>query len=189
MTSADEKSGVETQNEVAGNPEPNTVAGGSAHLGSPEGPGMELDGKLDQEDSDGSAQAGQGGAAGAPLLLEGEAVRASGCRAGVEGLEQGALTGAAPGSPPENEDVPRGALLGDERPPEDSAAAPPTEGTEGCVRSEHPSQGARKVLDSISLEDDDLPPARESGDVHSESRAETDGRSEKDRGKEDCTLS
>lgn len=188
VTSADEKSG-ETQNEVAENPKPNIVAGGSEHLGSPEGPGMELDGKLDQEHSDVSAQAEQGTADGEPLLLEGEAVGASGCRAGVEGVEQGVLTGAAPSALPEVEDTPRGALLGDERPPEHSAAAPQTEGTEGCVMSEHPSQGARKVLDSISLEDSDLPPARESGDLHSESKAETGDRSEKDRSKEDCTLS
>ncbi|KAM7104699.1 leucine-rich repeat flightless-interacting protein 1 isoform 30-T30 [Molossus nigricans] len=188
VTSADEKSGAETQNEV-GNPKPNIVAGGSGHPGSSEDPGMESDGKLDREGGDVSAEAGRGAAAGEPVLLEGEAAGASGCRAGVEGTERGVLTGAAPSAPPGKEDVPCGALLGDERPREDGPAAPQAEGTEGCVMSQHPSQGARKVLDSISLEDDDTPPAGESGDLHSESKAEAEVRNEKDRSKEDCTLS
>ncbi|XP_036110677.1 leucine-rich repeat flightless-interacting protein 1 isoform X13 [Molossus molossus] len=188
VTSADEKSGAETQNEV-GNPKPNIVAGGSGHPGSSEDPGMESDGKLDREGGDVSAEAGRGAAAGEPVLLEGEAAGASGCRAGVEGIERGVLTGAAPSALPGKEDVPCGALLGDKRPREDGPAAPQAEGTEGCVMSQHPSQGARKVLDSISLEDDDTPPAGESGDLHSESKAEAEVRNEKDRSKEDCTLS
>ncbi|XP_059559660.1 leucine-rich repeat flightless-interacting protein 1 isoform X19 [Myotis daubentonii] len=193
VKSPDEKSGVETQNEVTGNPKQSTVAGSSDSLGFPEDPQMELAGKLNHEDGDGNAEAGKGRADGE--LFEGDTMQASGCRAPAEGSEEGAVKAdaegarAAPSRPPENEDLPSSARLGNGSPSEDSNAASQTEGTEGCLMSEGPSQGVRKVLGSASLENDDLAPARESGDSHSERKEETRGGSEKDKSKEDCALS
>ncbi|XP_036175065.1 leucine-rich repeat flightless-interacting protein 1 isoform X10 [Myotis myotis] len=193
VKSPDEKSGVETQNEVTGNPKQSIVAGSSDNLGFPEDPQMDLAGKLNHEDGDGKAEAGKGRADGE--LFEGDTMQASGSRACAEGSEEGAVkadaegASAAPSRPPENEDLPSSARLGNGSPSEDSNAASQTEGTEGCVMSEGPSQGVRKVLGSASLENDDLAPARESGDSHSEHKEETRGGSEKDKSKEDCALS
>ncbi|KAK1336776.1 hypothetical protein QTO34_002811 [Cnephaeus nilssonii] len=189
VKSPDEKSCVETQNEVTGNHKQNIVAGSSENLGLPEDPKTELVGKLNHKDGDVNTEVGKGRADGEPLLL-----KASGSRASAEGSEEGAVkanaegAGAAPSRPPENEEVPGSARLGNESPSEDINAASQTEGTEGCVMSEFPSQGVRKVLGSISLENDDSAPARESGDSHSECKEETRGRSEKDKSKEDCAL-
>lgn len=193
VKSPDEKSGVETQNEVTGNPKQSIVAGSSDNLGFPEDPQMELAGKLNHEDGHGNAEAGKGRADGE--LFEGDTMQASGSRACAEGSEEGAIkadaegAGAAPHRPPENEELPSSARLGNGSPSEDINAASQTEGTEGCVMSEGPSQGIRKVLGSASLENDDLTPARESGDSHSERKEETRGGSEKDKSKEDCALS
>lgn len=192
VKSPDEKSGVETQNEVTGNPKQSIVAGSSDNLGFPEDPQMELAGKLNHEDGHGNAEAGKGRADGE--LFEGDTTQASGARACAEGSEEGAVkadaeASAAPSRPPENEDLPSSARLGNGNPSEDINAASQTEGTEGCVMSEGPSQGVRKVLGSASLENDDLAPARESGDSHSERKEETRGGSEKDKSKEDCALS
>lgn len=193
VKSPDEKSGVETQNEVTGNPKQSIVAGSSDNLGFPEDPQMELAGKLNHEDGHGNAEAGKGRADG--QLFEGDTMQASGSRACAEGSEEGAIkadaegAGAAPHRPPENEELPSSARLGNGSPSEDINAASQTEGTEGCVMSEGPSQGIRKVLGSASLENDDLTPARESGDSHSERKEETRGGSEKDKSKEDCALS
>ncbi|XP_054579407.1 leucine-rich repeat flightless-interacting protein 1 isoform X2 [Eptesicus fuscus] len=195
VKSPDEKSGVETQNEVTGNHKQNIVAGSSENLGLPEDPKTELVGKLNHEDGDVNTEVGKGRADGEPLLFEGDTTQASGSRASAEGSEEGAVkanaegAGAAPSRPPENEEVPGSARLGNESPSEDINAASQTEGTEGCVMSEFPSQEVRKVLGSISLENDDSAPARESGDSHSECKEETRGRSEKDKSKEDCALS
>ncbi|XP_005863771.1 PREDICTED: leucine-rich repeat flightless-interacting protein 1 isoform X21 [Myotis brandtii] len=200
VKSPDENSGVETQNEVTGNPNEVTgnpkqsiVAGSGDNLGFPEDPQVELAGKLNHEDGHVNAEAGKGRADGE--LFEGDTIQASGCRARAEGSEEGAVkadaegAGTAPSRPPENEDLPSSARLGNGSPSEDINAASQTEGTEGCVMSEGPSQGVRKVLGSASLENDDLAPARESGDSHSERKEETRGRSEKDKSKEDCALS
>ncbi|XP_006760548.1 PREDICTED: leucine-rich repeat flightless-interacting protein 1 isoform X22 [Myotis davidii] len=193
IKSPDEKSGVETQNEVTGNPKQSIVARSSDNLGFPEDPQMELAGKLNHEDGHGNAKAGKGRGDGE--LFEGDTMQASGYRARAEGSEDGAVkadaegAGAAPHRPPENEDLPSSARLGNGSPSEDINAASQTEGTEGCVMSEGPSQGVRKVLGSASLENDDLAPARESGDSHSERKEETRGGSEKDKSKEDCALS
>lgn len=187
VNSPDEKSGAEAQNEVAGNHKQNMVAGTNGSLGFPEDPKTELVGKLNHEDGDVDTEVGKGRADGEPLLSEGDAIQASGPRASAEGSEEGA--GAAPSRPPENEEVPGSARLGDESPSEDINAACPTEGTEGCVMSECPSQGVRKALGSIGLENDGSAPAGESGDSHSECKEETRGRSEKDKSKEDCALS
>ncbi|XP_070278588.1 leucine-rich repeat flightless-interacting protein 1 isoform X8 [Myotis yumanensis] len=193
VKSPDENSGVETQNEVTGNPKESIVAGSGDNLAFPEDPQMELAGKLNHEDGHGNAEAGKGRADGE--LFEGDTMQASGCRARAEGSEEGAVkadaegASAAPSRPPENEDLPSSARLGNGSPSEDINAASQTEGPEGCVMSEGPSQGVRKVLGSASLENDDLAPARESGDSHSERKEETRGRSEKDKSKEDCALS
>ncbi|XP_014319721.1 leucine-rich repeat flightless-interacting protein 1 isoform X39 [Myotis lucifugus] len=193
VKSPDENSGVETQNEVTGNPKQSIVAGSSDNLGFPEDPQMELAGKLNHEDGHVNAEAGKGRPDGE--LFEGDTIQDSGCRAHAEGSEEGAVkadaegAGAAPSHPPENEDLPSSARLGNGSPSEDINAASQTEGTEGCVMSEGPSQGVRKVLGSASLENDDLAPAREPGDSHSERKEETRGRSEKDKSKEDCALS
>nr|KAF6353609.1 LRR binding FLII interacting protein 1 [Pipistrellus kuhlii] len=195
VNSPDEKSGVDTQNEVTGNHKQNTVAGSSESPGFPEDPKMELVGKLNHEDGDVNTEVGKGRADGEPLLLEGDTIQASGSRASAEASEEGAAktntegAGAAPSRPPENEEVPGSARLGSESPSEDINAASQTEGTEGCVVSECPSQSVRKVLGSISLENDDSAPTGESGDSHSECKEETRGRSEKDKSKEDCALS
>uniref|UniRef100_A0A2K5YWN5 Uncharacterized protein n=1 Tax=Mandrillus leucophaeus TaxID=9568 RepID=A0A2K5YWN5_MANLE len=63
------------------------------------------------------------------------------------------------------------------------------ESTERCGKSGHPSQTVRKVLDSNSLENDDLAPGGEPGDFNPESREDTRGGNEKGKGKEDCTIS
>ncbi|KAM5324588.1 leucine-rich repeat flightless-interacting protein 1 isoform 8-T8 [Glossophaga mutica] len=175
----DENPGAGTPNGAPGGPTPNSVAGSSANPDAPESANAEADGARDPGDGGeaveeaGRAVAVAGGEPAVPP--EGNAVQASGSGVGAGGLEEGAgPDGASPCRPPGDEDVPRGALLGGQRPSED-------------VDSE--SQGVREVSESPSPESDGLAPAEERGASRSDSREEAGGQSEKDKSKEDCTLS
>lgn len=191
------KSGVETQHEVPEQPQQDVVAGSSENIDCPESPHPELDGALDQANDGVSAKAGTVLAEGEPLPVEGTAVQAPGTGAGGDGLEEGvrkdgaAGEGAAPGSSPEPgaDKASRRAQLANARPSMDTGDAWHTEGAEGCVTSEYPSERARKGLDSVSLENDDVAPAGDLGDFNSESKEETRGRDGKDKSKEECALS
>lgn len=197
VKSTDNKSGVETQHEAPKHPQQDVVAGSSENIDCPESPHLELDGNLDQAKDGVSTKAGTALAEGEPLPLEGAAVQAPGTGAGGDGLDEGvrkdgaAGEGAAPGSSPEPgaDKASRKAQLGNARPSMDPVDAWHTEGAEGCVTSEYPSERARKGLDSISLENDDLAPAGDLGDFNFESKEETRGRDGKDKSKEDCALS
>nr|XP_019596455.1 PREDICTED: leucine-rich repeat flightless-interacting protein 1 isoform X13 [Rhinolophus sinicus] len=196
VKSIDNKSGAETQHEVPKHPQQDVVAGSSENIDCPESPHLELDGTLDQANGGVSTEAGAVLAEGEPLPLEGAAVQAPGTGAG-DGLDEGvrkdgaAGEGAAPGSSPEpGADKASGrAQLGNARPSMDTGDACHTEGAEGCVTSEYPSERARKGLGSVSLENDDLAPAGDLGDFNFESKEETRGRDGKDKSKEDCALS
>ncbi|XP_019596463.2 leucine-rich repeat flightless-interacting protein 1 isoform X31 [Rhinolophus sinicus] len=197
VKSIDNKSGEETQHEVPKHPQQDIVAGSSENIDCPESPHLELDGTLDQANDGVSTKAGAVLAEGEPLPLEGAAVQAPGTGAGGDGLDEGvrkdgaAGEGAAPGSSPEpGADKASGrAQLGNARPSMDTGDACHTEGAEGCVTSEYPSERARKGLGSVSLENDDLAPAGDLGDFNFESKEETRGRDGKDKSKEDCALS
>lgn len=175
VTPTDKKAAAETQNEATENPGQEMVAGSCDHVDGPENPKTEVDGQLNGEGSEGRAEPGEVAAAGEPLPLEGATVEASGMSAGDRELDEGdvkgdADDGATPGSPAE---------------PADASQA---EGTEGRAVPEGPTQRAREVLDSISLDDLHAAPAGELGDLNPEGTEEARGGNE-DKSKEDCTLS
>ena len=141
---------------------------------------MEVDGRLNPGDGDTDTEVGKVTTSREQALPEGDAGQASGSIAGAGGLEEGGGTdraegdSATPHRPPGDADVPHSALLGGQRPSEDIDSA---------------SQGVREVSESLSPESDGLAPAEELGDSCSDSREEAEGRSERDKSKEDCTLS
>ncbi|XP_053775237.1 leucine-rich repeat flightless-interacting protein 1 isoform X4 [Desmodus rotundus] len=176
----DEKPGAETANEASGSPKRNSVAGSRETQDVPESPNVEVDGRLNPGDGDTDTEVGKVTTSREQALPEGDAGQASGSIAGAGGLEEGGGTdraegdSATPHRPPGDADVPHSALLGGQRPSEDIDSA---------------SQGVREVSESLSPESDGLAPAEELGDSCSDSREEAEGRSERDKSKEDCTLS
>ncbi|XP_073074022.1 leucine-rich repeat flightless-interacting protein 1 isoform X30 [Manis javanica] len=178
----DRSPAVEAPSEAAEKPQ-QVVAGGSGDVDCPENPKIELDGKFNQDD-DVNTQA-----EGDTLHFEDAAVPSSGTLASDKELDEGVTKdngeedATAQSNPPgpENEEAPRRALP--ERPSGDVNDASQTEGTEGHEMSEYPSQVVRGAPDGTGPEDDDLAPAGES-----DSRG-TQGRGEKGKSREDCSLS
>uniref|UniRef100_A0A2K5JM49 Uncharacterized protein n=1 Tax=Colobus angolensis palliatus TaxID=336983 RepID=A0A2K5JM49_COLAP len=183
-------SAVEAQNEKI-------AAESSENVDCPENPKIKLNGKLDQEGDDVKAAAEEVLADGDTLDFEDVTVQSSSPRAGGEESDESVakdnakIDGATQSSPvePESEDTDRWTLPKNESPSQDISDACEAESTERCGKSEHPSQTVRKALDSNSLENDDLAPGGEPGDFNPESREDTRGGNEKDKGKEDCTIS
>nr|XP_036865588.1 leucine-rich repeat flightless-interacting protein 1 isoform X41 [Manis javanica] len=178
----DRSPAVEAPSEAAEKPQ-QVVAGGSGDVDCPENPKIELDGKFNQDD-DVNTQA-----EGDTLHFEDAAVPSSGTLASDKELDEGVTKdngeedATAQSNPPgpENEEAPHRALP--ERPSGDVNDASQTEGTEGHEMSEYPSQVVRGAPDGTGPEDDDLAPAGES-----DSRG-TQGRGEKGKSREDCSLS
>ncbi|XP_053511258.1 leucine-rich repeat flightless-interacting protein 1 isoform X2 [Artibeus jamaicensis] len=165
---ADERPGVGTPEEAPAGPRrnSNSVAGSSKNLDVLESAAVEVDGKRNPGGGDTDAELGRAGTDGEPAQPDGDAVRASGSRAGAGGSEEGGGTngdGAAPCWPPGDEGVPHSTLPGGQRP-------------SGVVNGEN--QGVREASESLSPESDGVAPREEAG-----------GQSEKDKSKEDCTLS
>lgn len=189
--------GVGTRSEAAENPEQKTGAGGGENVGCPENPNTEVDGELNQEDDGVDTEAGTAVGAEDPWRSEGATTRASGARAHDKGSDDGDRNdnagedSTAPSHPPEpgDEEVSSRALLGNGGPPRDDPDAPQTADMKGHETSENPSERVRQVFNSVSLEDDAWAPAGELGDLNSESKEETAVRHDKDKSKEDCTLS
>ncbi|XP_066088829.1 leucine-rich repeat flightless-interacting protein 1 isoform X49 [Saccopteryx bilineata] len=195
----DTSSGGGAQKEGTGTPDRSAVAGSSGSPGSPEDPPVGWDGEVHQEEGEVNSEAGKGVADGEPAPSEGDTARASGSSAHADGLEEGVArddaddaqgtSAAAPSAPAETEDVPIGAPLPNASPSGDTHAALQTEGPGSRATSEDPSPGARKAVESGSLENDALAPAGDLGDAHAESQGEKGGGGDKDKSKEDCTLS
>ncbi|XP_058907600.1 leucine-rich repeat flightless-interacting protein 1 isoform X12 [Kogia breviceps] len=193
----DRKPVVEAQDEVTKNPRQNPAVGSSKNADGPENPKTELDGGLDQDDFGVNTETRKAVADGDTLHFEDNAVQSSGTSASSKELEEGAVKdgaeedGTAPSHPPgpDDEEVPGSGPLQDEAPPKNVNDGCQTEGTEEHVTSGNVGQTVGKPSDSISRENDDVAPAGEVGDSHSESREETAGEHGKGRNKEDCALS
>ncbi|XP_066202270.1 leucine-rich repeat flightless-interacting protein 1 isoform X19 [Saccopteryx leptura] len=194
----DTSSGGGAQKEGTGTPDRSAVVGSSGSPGSPEDPPVGRGGEV-QEEGEVNSEAGKGVADGEPAPSEGDTARASGSSAHADGVEEGVAqddaddaqgtSAAAPSAPPETEDVSVSAPLPNASPSGDTHAAPQTEGPGSRATSEDPSPGARKAVESGSLEHDALAPAGALGDAHAESQGEKGGGGDKDKSKEDCTLS
>ncbi|XP_007452965.1 PREDICTED: leucine-rich repeat flightless-interacting protein 2 isoform X2 [Lipotes vexillifer] len=193
----DKKPVVEAQDEVTKNPKQDAAVGSSEHADGPEDPKTELVGGLHQDDFGVNTKTRKAAADGDTLDFEDNAVQSSGTSASNKELEEGARKddaeedGTAPSRPPgpDSEEVPSSTLLLGEGPSKNINDACQTEGTEEHVTSENRGQTVRKVSDSVSLENDDVAPAGEVGDFHSESKEEMTGGHGKGRNKEDCSLS
>uniref|UniRef100_A0A452U679 Leucine-rich repeat flightless-interacting protein 1-like n=1 Tax=Ursus maritimus TaxID=29073 RepID=A0A452U679_URSMA len=186
------KPAVEAQSEVTESPEENSVAGSGENVDCPENPKIELDEKLNQEDNDVNTEGGEETADGDTLGLGDDPTQPPGTSAGDKELEE-AMTkddatedGGAHSGPPEpgSGEASSSARLESEGPFKDSEDAPQAGSTERRETAEGPSQTVRKAVES-----DDLAPTGELGACASESRDEPGARSEKGRGKEECTLS
>ncbi|XP_035878558.1 leucine-rich repeat flightless-interacting protein 1 isoform X12 [Phyllostomus discolor] len=176
----DARPGAGTPPEAPGSPRRNSVAGSSENLDVPESANLEVDGGRNPGDGgDAATEAGEAIPEGEPGPPEGDALQGAGAGGSEGGGGGGGPDGAhgdgpTPCRPPGDEDVSGSTLPGGQRPSE-------------VVVSE--SQGAREVSESLGPERDGLAPAGELGDACSDSREEAGGQSEKDRSKEDCTLS
>ncbi|EFB26761.1 hypothetical protein PANDA_015878, partial [Ailuropoda melanoleuca] len=188
----DGKPSVEAQNEVTESPEEESVAGSGENVDYPENPKIELDEKLNQEDNDVNTKGGEETADGDTLGLGDDPTQSPGTSAGDKELEE-AMTkddatedGGAHSGPPEpgSGEASSSAGLESEGPFKDSEDAPQAGSIEWRETAEGPSQRVRKAVES-----DDLAPTGELGACASEGRDEPGARSEKGRGKEECTMS
>ncbi|XP_054426958.1 leucine-rich repeat flightless-interacting protein 1 isoform X4 [Pteronotus mesoamericanus] len=182
----DERPGEGIQDGVPGNPQQNTLSGSGENQDVPEYPNTQAGGGPHLGGSEPDTEARTAAADGEPVPSDGDAVQAAGSQAGAGGLEEGGGPdgakggGVAPRRPPEDGDASGSVPLGDQSPSEDVDGAPPAEGTE------HASRGVGEVPESLSPGSDGLAPA---GYSCPESRGEAGHPSEKDKSKEDCTLS
>ncbi|XP_037705315.1 leucine-rich repeat flightless-interacting protein 1 isoform X17 [Choloepus didactylus] len=197
-TFTDKKPAEEAQGEVAPDPNQDVVTGISENVNCPENPKIDLDGKLNQEDDDEGAKAGEGVADGDMLDFEDGAAQPPSPSGGDKELDEGVIKdntkedGADQICPPEpkNEEIQSSTLLENESPPQEINGAPQIESNEKRAVSEHPGHAVEEALDSINLEDADSPaPAGEVGDLELESKNDARSRNEKGRSKEDCTMS
>ncbi|XP_064142532.1 leucine-rich repeat flightless-interacting protein 1 isoform X4 [Loxodonta africana] len=187
----DSKAAGEAHNEVTKDAKQKVVSGSSENVEGLESPKTELNGKLNPEDDAVTGKAGEGIADRDALDFENDTIQSSGTSASEKELdasitkENAGKEGAAQSSPLEPED-------GDvcARPSEEISDVSQTESAVTCVTSEHPSQTVEKVLENVSLgNDDSSAPAGELGDFESERKEDTRGGSEKTKSKEDCTMS
>ncbi|KAM9664821.1 leucine-rich repeat flightless-interacting protein 1 isoform 2-T2 [Trichechus inunguis] len=185
----DKKPAGEAQNEVTEDAGEKTVSGSTENVERPEGPKIELDGKLDQEDDDVKTKVGKGIADKDSVKFEDDTIQSSGTSTSDQGLGGSVTQGnarkeAAQSSPLELEDEDAHS-----RPSEEISDTSQTESAERCVGSEHPSQTVEKVLENVSLENSDSSAlAGELGDFQSEYKEGPQDGNEKSRGKEDCTM-
>ncbi|KAM9249660.1 leucine-rich repeat flightless-interacting protein 1 isoform 2-T2 [Dugong dugon] len=185
----DKEPAGEAQNEVTKDTEEKMVSGSTENVERPESPKIELDGKLDQEADDVKTKVGKGIADKDSVKFEDDTIQSSGTGTSDKGLggsvtQDNTRKEAAQSSPLELEDEDAHS-----RPSEEISDTSQTESAERCVGSEHPSQTVEKVLENISLENNDSSAlAGELGDFQSEYKEGTQDGSEKSRSKEDCTM-
>ncbi|XP_075385350.1 leucine-rich repeat flightless-interacting protein 1 isoform X19 [Tenrec ecaudatus] len=184
---SEEKQGGGTEGRPAGEAPPEGTQGAVPETvpessDRPEGPDVELNGTLSQEDEGVETEAGRGLSGGDAFSLAEDTTVPTGTGAGDQEAAESAANDTVG-----REDAPEGSSVD---PEEDVSGASQTDSTEEHVMSA-PSQTPGDAVESTGLEQQAAAaaPLEEPGDLESEDREDPRGGTEKGKSKEDCTMS